>query len=413
MSDDVAASGRGASDEENQGRLLEKLREVNQRLVLTTLEQERRLRDVEAQRQLLRTVVDNSPAAIAVLDGLELRVKLANEAFRQFVDEPHRQGEIVGLAIQELLPETATCGVLKVFNRVAAAGHPLVETAYEHVSFSRGVTYWNWTVLPILMGDSCELDFMMLITEVTDQVLARKRESELAAQARKRARELQDYVSLISHDLRSPLTALLGQTQMLQRDLIRHGQDKEAKSAEFILKSARRMSAMIQDLVESARLEAGQLDLQRQPIDLNLLVSDLLLRVGSQEEQSRIRCLYHQGLPLVLADAERVERVLANLITNALKYSPPESEVLVAASVEQQEVVVSVTDWGVGIAPESLPHIFERFYRSEGQRRTPGLGLGLYIARMLVEAQQGRIWVESDLGKGSAFYFTLPVAERV
>ncbi len=411
MSDDLAASGSETSDEDNQRRLLEKLREANQRLVLSALEQERRIREIEADRQLLHAVMDNAPAAMAVLDGLGLRVKLANEAFRQFVDEPHRQGDIVGLSIQELLPETATCGVLKVFNRVAAAGRPMMEAAHEHVGFSRGVTYWNWTVLPILTGDSGELDFMMLVTEVTDQVLARKREADLASQARKRARELQEYVSLISHDLRSPLTALLGQTQMLQRDLVRHGQEKEAKSAEFILKSARRMSSMIQDLVESARLETGQLELQRQPIDLGLLISDLLHRVGSQEEQSRIRCLSYQGLPLVLADAERVERVLTNLITNALKYSPPETEVLVSARAEPQEVVVSVTDWGVGIAPEGLSHVFERFYRAEGQRRTSGLGLGLYIARILVEAQKGRIWVESQLGKGSSFYFTLPLAE--
>ncbi|MCL4369630.1 MAG: ATP-binding protein [Chloroflexi bacterium] len=412
MNDNVAATGMEASDEERQGQLLEKLREANQRLVLAGLEQERLIREIETQRRLLRAVVDNAPAAIAVLDGQGLRVKLANEAFRQFLDEPHRQVDITGLPIHEIIPEAATCGVLKVFGRVATAGRPLVDAAHEHVGFARGVTYWNWTVLPIPTGESGDLDFMMLVTEVTDHVLARKSTEEVAAQASQRAQELQEYISLISHDLRSPLTALMGQTQMLQRDLVRHGQEREAKSAEFILKSAKRMNGMIQDLVESARLEAGQLELQRQPMDVCHLLSDLLHRIGSLEEQARLRLVPCQGLSLVMADAERVERVLTNLITNALKYSPPETEVLVAARAEKREVVVSVTDWGVGISPESLPHIFERFYRAEGNRRTAGLGLGLYIARMLVEAQQGRIWVESELGKGSSFHFSLPVVSE-
>jgi two-component system phosphate regulon sensor histidine kinase PhoR len=111
-----------------------------------------------------------------------------------------------------------------------------------------------------------------------------------------------------------------------------------------------------------------------------------------------------------MADPSRLERILTNLISNALKYSPPEAEVVVRAERVDSCLQVSVVDRGIGIAPEDLPHLFERFYRTRGSRKAEGLGLGLYITRMLVEAHGGRIWAESELGKGSTFSFTLPLA---
>jgi signal transduction histidine kinase len=116
------------------------------------------------------------------------------------------------------------------------------------------------------------------------------------------------------------------------------------------------------------------------------------------------------GLPDVAADTDRLERILTNLLTNALRYSFPETRVLVKARRTDKGVVISVTDKGVGIAPADLPRVFERFYRVKDAGKPEGLGLGLYITKMLIEAHGGRIWVESELGKGSTFYFTLPLA---
>jgi two-component system phosphate regulon sensor histidine kinase PhoR len=113
---------------------------------------------------------------------------------------------------------------------------------------------------------------------------------------------------------------------------------------------------------------------------------------------------------LVEADPNRLERILGNLLSNALKYSDPGTEVLVSARNTDGEVTISVVDQGRGIAPEDLPRIFGRFYRSITARKAEGLGLGLHITRLLVEAHGGRIWAESELGKGSSFSFTLPMA---
>ncbi|TAK37015.1 MAG: PAS domain-containing sensor histidine kinase [Chloroflexota bacterium] len=226
---------------------------------------------------------------------------------------------------------------------------------------------------------------------------------------RKRAEQFrEEYIHNISHDLRSPLTIIRGHAQMIQRaaesaDLVR-------RSADSIATSAQRMHKMIQDLTDSTRLEAGQLRLNKQPVNLCSFASDLLERATMAMDAGRVKLQLPSGLPSVLADPDHLERILTNLITNAQKYSPPETEVLVRAQTTDEKVTLSVTDRGIGIAATDLPHIFERFYRCSPIRRTEGLGLGLYITKMLVEAHGERIWVESEPGSGSVFSFTLPVA---
>lgn len=222
---------------------------------------------------------------------------------------------------------------------------------------------------------------------------------------------LEDILRAVSHDLRNPLAVAQGHAQLLQRELRRMGQGEQAvRSAEAIVTEIRRMDGMIEELVSAARLEAGQAELERKPMDLRASLADLLARNAGVMDVSRVKNLIPASLDPVLADADRLDRIFVNLLSNALKYSPPDSEVLAKARKANGEVVISVTDHGVGIAPEDLPHIFQRFYRARGPRKREGLGLGLFITRKLVEAHGGRIWVESQLGKGSTFYFTLPVA---
>jgi signal transduction histidine kinase len=127
-------------------------------------------------------------------------------------------------------------------------------------------------------------------------------------------------------------------------------------------------------------------------------------------DTGRINVEIPEGLPKVSADPDRLERILVNLASNAIKYSSPESDVLIRAESNDAEVIVSIADRGIGVHPEDISHLFERFYRAKGARKAEGLGLGLFITRLLVEAHGGRLWVESELGKGSVFYFTLPLA---
>ncbi len=220
---------------------------------------------------------------------------------------------------------------------------------------------------------------------------------------------MEEYISMISHDLRAPLTVIQGQAQLLQRHLekVEVGA-QEVHGAMAIELSARRMNAMIQDLIDSARLETGQVDLDRQPVDLHALVADLLDRDAKAMDTTRVKVGFQPDLPPVDADPNRLERILTNLLSNALKYSPDGAEVVLRAVTSNGAVVVSVADRGRGINAEDLPRVFERFFRSRDARKHEGLGLGLYITRMLVEAHGGKIWVESQQNAGSVFSFSLP-----
>ena len=223
----------------------------------------------------------------------------------------------------------------------------------------------------------------------------------------------EDILRAVSHDLRNPLAAVLGQAQILERRLAREGRDRERQSAAAINDSAQRMNTMIQDLVDAARSEAGQIELQRQPVDLRSFTLDLKRRLAASLDTARIAVEIPEGLPAASADPERLGRIMTNLWSNALKYSAAGTPVTVTAEWRDGEVITSVTDRGPGIPAEDLPRLFQRYFRTERAKDArEGLGLGLYITRRLVEAHGGRIWVESEVGRGSTFSFSLPVAKR-
>jgi len=220
----------------------------------------------------------------------------------------------------------------------------------------------------------------------------------------------ENLLHMVSHDLRAPLTVIHGQAQILERELRGAVEtERQRRGVGTIIVAARRMNAMIQDLVDSARLTSGQLRLDRAPIELKAFIVGAMERLAGVLETDRVRVEGPEGLPRVLADPDRLERILTNLISNALKYSDPGTEVTVSLAPRDGEVVTSVTDRGKGIPPNEVPMLFQRFCR---MRRAPergeGLGLGLYITRQLVEAHGGKIWVDSQVGKGSTFSFTLP-----
>jgi signal transduction histidine kinase len=170
------------------------------------------------------------------------------------------------------------------------------------------------------------------------------------------------------------------------------------------------MGAMISDLVDAARLEGGQLHLAPMPLDLGRLSADVVARMGEADSQ-RVVVAASADLPRVAADPMRIERALANLIGNALKYSAAPAPVRVGVGAFGDEVRVEVQDAGSGVAPEELPRLFRRHGRTGSSRgRADSLGLGLYIVRGIVEAHGGRVWVESTVGIGSTFGFALPVA---
>jgi PAS domain S-box-containing protein len=221
----------------------------------------------------------------------------------------------------------------------------------------------------------------------------------------------EDMLRAVSHDLRNPLAGVLGHAELLQRRLAKAGLQREGEAVQSIIADVQRMNTIIQDLVESARLEAGQLRLEPKPVRLQDYVPDLKQRLAPTMDIDRIEHEIPADLPAVSADPARLDRILTNLLSNALKYSTPGTPVTVSAVQRESEIVTSVTDRGPGIPPEQIPRLFQRYFRAEaGREQHEGLGLGLYITRKLVEAHGGRIWVESEVGVGSTFSFSLPAA---
>lgn len=221
---------------------------------------------------------------------------------------------------------------------------------------------------------------------------------------REATEQREDLLRAVSHDIRNPLQIVVLQAQRLLRG---PGEERTRRAAGGVLTAARRIDRMLRDLADSAKAESGRIDLAWTQVPLRQFVDQLLDTSDGVFDVSRVVNEIPADLPTVLADPDRLDRILANLIGNALKYS--QQQVHVRAELADDQIRISVADRGPGIDGGDLPRIFDRYYR--GQRHEgEGLGLGLYIVRKLVEAHGGEISAESRLGEGSVFTFTLPAS---
>ncbi|MEO8288509.1 MAG: ATP-binding protein [Chloroflexota bacterium] len=223
-----------------------------------------------------------------------------------------------------------------------------------------------------------------------------------------------DFMSMVSHELRTPLASIKGYSRTL---LATDGDWDDQTRGEFlniISDESDKLTELVENLLEMTRIEGGRLRVMPEPVLLGRFCNEVIERVRTHYPAITFECTVSDRLPMVEADPRRVEQVLVNLLQNAAKYSGTEVVKLRATYDGGASVVMSVQDNGIGIAPEHLPHLFDKFYRVEGNDNveatgSAGTGLGLAIAKALVEAQGGRIWVVSAPGKGTSFYFTLPV----
>jgi two-component system phosphate regulon sensor histidine kinase PhoR len=220
-----------------------------------------------------------------------------------------------------------------------------------------------------------------------------------------------DFISNVSHELRTPLAALKALTETLQ-----YGALNDPPAAQHFLAQIETevdaLSLMVAELLELSRIESGRVPLALKPTRPIDIVDPACDRLALQVERASLALSLDcpEDLPLVLADAARVEQVVVNLLHNAIKFTPEGGSITVSATVQDQAVRFCVADSGIGVEQTDLPRIFERFYKVDRARATSGTGLGLAIARHLVEAHGGKIWAESEPGRGSAFSFTIPLA---
>jgi PAS domain S-box-containing protein len=236
-------------------------------------------------------------------------------------------------------------------------------------------------------------------------------ESERSANAtlEKLDRTKTEFLSIVSHEFRTALTGIQGFSE-----LIRDGglePDEVRAYGGYIFNDADRVNRLIGDMLDLDRMESGRMSIRTADVDINEVLSDSIARAGSSPTVE-FKADLDPRLPIVVGDRDRLVQVVSNLVNNAVKYSPDGGNVTLASRSEGGFALISVTDTGVGIPPDEIGHVFERFrrVRSGAAQSIPGTGLGLTIVKQIVEMHGGKIWVESAVGHGSAFHFTLPLA---
>ncbi|MGH3441530.1 MAG: ATP-binding protein [Nitriliruptorales bacterium] len=218
-----------------------------------------------------------------------------------------------------------------------------------------------------------------------------------------------DLVATVSHEIRSPLTSVKGFTRTLLQKWERFSDEQKRQMLETVNADADRVTRLLNELLDVSRIDAGRVELHRQLVDVEGLLDRVVERAQHLDEGRTVKLEVEQGMPRLLLDPDKMDRVVTNLVDNALRYST-EGPVTVSTRVRDSRLEISVSDHGVGIAADQLAHIFGKFSRGRDTRRS-GTGLGLYITRGLVLAHRGEVEVESTPGEGSTFRVLLPLPE--
>lgn len=230
-----------------------------------------------------------------------------------------------------------------------------------------------------------------------------------AEDAEQATRTRDEVLAMVSHDLRNPLNLIVTSGSFLL-DTATGLEPRQREQLRLIGRAAGQMNRLIQDLLEVSGIEGGSVSIEPRAEPVEPLVREAcsLLDHAAEERSVAVSCEFGDGLPRIRADRDRVLQVFGNLIGNALKFTPAGGQIVVRAEPADDSVRFSIADTGSGIDPDDLPHVFDRFWQAQ-RSRTGGAGLGLAIARGIVAAHGGQMWVESEGGRGSTFHFTLPV----
>ncbi|MBI5546174.1 MAG: PAS domain-containing protein [Deltaproteobacteria bacterium] len=375
----------------------------------------RALGDAEGARDYARSIVETVSTALLVLDS-GLRVISANEAyFDKFGPEKAAEGRSVfeledgawgAPAVRRALAE-----VLEKRTRFSA-----LELTTELPRLGRGV--FSLTGRPVLWGGGAPM-VLLAIDDVTNlrsleaeraQLLESEKEARLEAERANHAKDL--FLATLSHELRTPLSTMLISAQLLKR--VAAEDPRIARASASIERSANTQARLIDDLLDVSRIVSGKLLLDFGPVELAAVVQDAVevVRPSAQAKALQLELAIEGAIGNVYGDASRLQQVVINLLTNAIKFTPHAGRVAVRLQRTDGKALLTVTDTGVGIRPEVLPRLFTRFVQADSSvtRTHGGLGLGLSIVRHLVDIHDGEVWAESPgEGQGATFRVTLPV----
>ena len=223
------------------------------------------------------------------------------------------------------------------------------------------------------------------------------------------------FIDTLSHELKTPLTSIIAAAGLLAEELEASGDRPHQRLIQTILQNASTLETRLAELLDTVKTGSGEIQLQLEPVDIKSLLRGTGMQISPliQGKGQHLDIDLPPSMPIIRGDGQRLEQVVLNLLNNASKFSEEGCDIVLKARSHDTEIVVEVQDSGVGIAPEEQPRLFKPYSRLDADRqRHPGLGLGLALAKQVVELHGGKIWVESEPGKGSVFSFSLPVRIR-
>jgi PAS domain S-box-containing protein len=347
------------------------------------------------QQAQLAEIVEHTSDGIFVIshDG---RVVSWNPAMERI--SGRARDEVVGYRADQIFDAgTMESGLANALDPSRATG----ESRDAVLTSKEGERRWiRHTVTPIHDREGASRGCVVVAQDVTAQVQTEQLKK--------------DFVAMVSHELRTPLTPLKGFLATLLEGTAEESPEARREYYRIMLRQADRLERLIMDLLDVSQMESGTLVVEVRPIEVTSLVTEQVAEFREQNPRRRIDLATASGQVLAQGDAFRIQQVVANLVSNALKYSPPDTPVEISVATVGREATISVTDHGPGIQLAEPDRVFDRFYRAEtAGREVGGTGLGLYIARQLVEAMGGRLWLVSRPGGGTTFSFSLARADVV
>jgi two-component system phosphate regulon sensor histidine kinase PhoR len=350
---------------------------------------DRTIRTLTEERNLSSAILGSMVEGVAVVNAAE-RLVFTNPGFASILglDVP----PVAGSSLLEVVRQTELIGAV----RRVLAGEPRVESEISTGTLRQH--FFAATVASVRAGETSGA--VIVLHDITE--------------LRKLERIRRDFVANVSHEFRTPLTAIQGFAETLIAGALDDPQNR-GRFLNIILEHARRLARLTEDLLKLSQMDADRLEIEINPVKVSQLVESCYETARHRATEKELTLTLAPGLsqvlPDVAGDARRLQEVLQNLLDNAIQYTLPGGKIILSAELKNNSVVFTVSDTGIGIPTADQPRIFERFYRVDAarSREAGGTGLGLAIAKHLIEVHGGRIWVESEVGAGSRFHFSVPL----